>query len=283
MRRTAAATLFVSLLLAPGAWAAGNPDVAALQVGLRQRGFYGGTVDGVLGPVTISAVRRLQRRARLAVDGVPGPRTRQALGRFGRKPRLGGRVLASGSRGWDVAALQFAMAAHGFPSGRLDGLFGASTGMALRRFQGWAGLRADGVAGPAAVAALRAAPPSCPISLASPVATAYTDGFGPRGNRFHPGIDYPGPSGTSVFAAASGRVTFAGFSLGGYGNLVTIAHGGGTRTMYAHLSRVGVRVGQYVQSGRRIGRVGSSGNSTGPHLHFEVRVRGAAVDPMTGL
>ena len=283
MKRTAAATLFVSLLLAPGAWAAGNPDVASLQVGLRQRGFYGGTVDGVLGPVTISAVRRLQRRARLAVDGVPGPRTKQALGRFGRKPRLGGRILAPGSRGWDVAALQFAMASHGFPSGRLDGLFGASTGTALRRFQGWAGLQADGVAGPAVVAALRAAPPSCPISLASPVATAYTDGFGPRGNRFHTGIDYPGQPGTSVFAAASGRVTFAGFSLGGYGNLVAIAHGGGTRTMYAHLSRVGVRVGQYVQSGRRIGRVGSSGNSTGPHLHFEVRVRGAAVDPMTGL
>jgi murein DD-endopeptidase MepM/ murein hydrolase activator NlpD len=283
MKRTAAVTLFVSLLLAPGAWAAGNPDVAALQVGLRQRGFYGGTVDGVLGPVTISAVRRLQRRARLAVDGVPGPRTKQALGRFGRKPRLGGRILAPGSRGWDVAALQFVMAAHGFPSGRLDGLFGASTGMALRRFQGWAGLSADGVAGPAVVAALRAAPPSCPISLASPVATAYTDVFGPRGNRFHTGIDYPAQSGSSVFAAASGRVTFAGFSLGGWGNLVTIAHGGGTRTMYAHLSRVGVRVGQYVQSGRRIGRIGSSGNSTGPHLHFEVRVRGAAVDPMTGL
>jgi murein DD-endopeptidase MepM/ murein hydrolase activator NlpD len=53
--------------------------------------------------------------------------------------------------------------------------------------------------------------------------------------------------------------------------------------MYAHLSRVGVRVGQYVQSGRRIGGMGSSGHSTGPHLHFEVRVRGAAVDPMTGL
>ena len=170
MKRTAAATFLVSLLLAPGAWAAGNPDVAALQVGLRQRGFYGGTVDGVLGPGTVSAVRRLQRRARLAVDGVPGPRTKKALGRFGRKPRLGGRVLAPGSRGWDVAALQFAMASHGFPSGRLDGLFGASTGKALRKFQGWAGLQADGVAGPAVVAALRAAPPSCPISLASPVA-----------------------------------------------------------------------------------------------------------------
>ena len=283
MKRTAVATLFVSLLLTPGAWAAGDPDVAALQVGLRQRGFYGGTVDGVLGPSTVSAVRRLQRRARLAVDGVPGPRTKQALGRFGRKPRLGGRILAFGSRGWDVAALQFAMASHGFPSGRFDGHFGASTGRALRKFQRWAGLQADGVAGPAVVAALRTAPPNCPISLASPVASAYSDVFGPRGNRFHTGIDYRSNAGTPVFAAASGRVTFAGFSLGGWGNVVTIAHGGGTRTMYAHLSRIGVRVGQYVQSGSRIGRVGSSGNSTGPHLHFEVRVRGAAVDPLTGL
>ena len=283
MKRTAAATLFASLLLAPGAWAAGDPDVAALQVGLRQRGFYAGTVDGVLGPSTVTAVRRLQQRARLAVDGVPGPRTKRALGRFGKKPRLGGRMLVAGTRGWDVAALQFAMASHGFPSGRLDGHFGGSTRKALRKFQRWAGLQADGVAGPAVVAALRAPAPSCPISLASPVASAYTDVFGPRGNRFHTGIDYPGQTSTPVFAAASGRVTFAGFSLGGWGNLVTIAHGGGTRTLYAHLSRVGIRVGQYVQTGQRIGRIGSSGKSTGPHLHFEVRVRGAAVDPMTGL
>ena len=283
MKRTAALTLFVSLLLAPGAWAVGDPEIAALQVGLRQRGFYGGTVDGVLGPGTVSGVRRLQHRARLPVDGVPGARTKKALGGFGKKPRLGGRHLAAGSRGWDVAALQFAMASHGFPSGRLDGHFGASTGKALRKFQRWAGLQADGVAGSAVVAALRAAPPSCPISLASPAATAYSDVFGPRGNRFHTGIDYPGQTGTPVYAAASGRVTFAGFSVGGWGRLVTISHGGGTRTMYAHLSRVGVRVGQYVQSGRRIGGMGSSGHSTGPHLHFEVRVRGAAVDPMTGL
>jgi murein DD-endopeptidase MepM/ murein hydrolase activator NlpD len=283
MKRTTAATLFVSLLLTPAAWAGGDPEIAALQVGLRQRGLYGGTVDGVLGPGTVSGVRLLQRRARLPVDGVPGRRTKQALGRFGRKPRLGGRILAPGSRGWDVAALQFALASHGFPSGRLDGHFGVSTGKALRKFQRWANLQADGVAGPGVVAALRAAPPSCPISLASPVATAYSDVFGPRGNRFHTGIDYPGQAGTPVFAAASGRVTFAGFSVGGWGRLVTIAHGGGTRTMYAHLSRVGVRVGQYLQSGQRIGRIGSSGKATGPHLHFEVRVRGAAVDPLTGL
>ena len=144
MKRTAALTLFVSLLLAPGAWAVGDPEIAALQVGLRQRGFYGGTVDGVLGPGTVSGVRRLQHRARLPVDGVPGARTKKALGGFGKKPRLGGRHLAVGSRGWDVAALQFAMASHGFPSGRLDGHFGASTGKALRKFQRWAGLQADG-------------------------------------------------------------------------------------------------------------------------------------------
>ena len=283
MKRTAAATLFASLLLTPGAWAVGDPEIAALQVGLRQRALYAGTVDGVLGPGTVSGVRRLQRRANLPVDGVLGPRTKQALGKYGRKPPLGGRILTAGTHGWDVAALQFALASHGFPSGRLDGQFGASTGRALRKFQRWAGLQADGVAGPAVVRALRAAPPRCPISLASPAATAYSDLFGPRGNRFHAGIDYPGQTGTPVYAAASGRVTFAGFSLGGWGKLVTISHGGGTRTMYAHLSRVGVRVGQFVQSGRRIGGMGSSGHSTGPHLHFEVRVRGAAVDPLTGL
>ncbi len=283
MKRTAAAALFAFLLLAPGAFAAGNPEVAALQVGLRQRGFYLGTVDGVLGPGTVSAVRRLQRRARLTVDGVPGPRTKRALGRFGRRPPLGGRLLVAGTRGWDVAALQFAMASHGFPSGILDGHFGAATERALRTFQRWAGLPADGIAGPGVFSALRAAPPTCPISLSSPVAAAYTDLFGPRGNRFHTGIDYPGATGTPVTAAAAGRVTFAGFSVGGWGNLVTIAHGAGTRTMYAHLSRVGVRVGQSVAPGQQIGRIGSSGYSTGPHLHFEVRVRGGAVDPLTGL
>ncbi len=170
MKRTAAAALFAFLLLVPGAFAAGNPEVAALQVGLRQRGFYLGTVDGVLGPGTVSAVRRLQQRARLTVDGVPGPRTKRALGRFGRRPPLGGRLLIAGTRGWDVAALQFAMASHGFPSGILDGHFGAATERALRTFQRWAGLGADGIAGPGVFSALRAAPPACPISLSSPVA-----------------------------------------------------------------------------------------------------------------
>jgi len=198
--------------------------------------------------------------------------------------RSGRRLLVNGMRGWDVAALQFALAWHGFPSGDFDGHFGGSTERALRLFQHWAGLSQDGQAGPGVVAALRLALPVCPISLTHPVAGPHTDGFGPRGNRFHTGLDYPGAVGTPVVAAASGVVTFAGWSAGGWGNLVIIAHSGGvTRTLYAHLSRVTVSVGQQVGVGQQIGRVGSTGKSSGPHLHFEVRLRGAAVDPLSGL
>lgn len=281
--RAAAATVFAFLLLAPGAFAAGDPEIAALQVGLRQKGLYGGTVDGVLGGGTVRAVRRLQQRAGLSVDGVPGPQTKRALGRYARRAPLGSRPLATGARGWDVAALQFSLAWHGFPSGTLDGGFGSSTERALRKFQRSAGLAADGRAGAAVFAALRTPLPSCPIGLAPPVAGPYGDAFGPRGNRFHTGLDYPAPTGTPVSAAAAGRVTFAGWSAGGWGRLVTVAHGGGTRTMYAHLSSVGVRVGQRVEAGQRLGRVGASGRATGPNVHFEVRVRGAAVDPLVGL
>jgi peptidoglycan hydrolase-like protein with peptidoglycan-binding domain len=281
--RTAVATVFVVLLVAPSALAAGDPEIAALQVGLHKRGLYGGSVDGVLGDRTVSAVMRLQRRAGIAVDGVPGRQTRSALGGYGRRAPLGRRVLVAGMRGWDVAALQFALAWHGFPSGRFDGIFGPSLDRALRGFQLWAGLRADGLAGSSVVAALRAPLAACPIRLAAPVAGPYTDLFGPRGRRFHTGIDYPAAKGTPVTAAASGLVIVAGWSVGGWGRLVTIEHSSGTRTLYAHLSRVGVRPGQRVEAGQRIGRVGASGGATGPHLHFEVQLRGAAVDPLTGL
>jgi murein DD-endopeptidase MepM/ murein hydrolase activator NlpD len=281
--RTAVATVFAVLLVAPSALAAGDPEIAALQVGLHKRGLYGGSVDGVLGDRTVSAVMRLQRRAGIAVDGVPGRQTRNALGGYGRRAPLGRRVLVSGTRGWDVAALQFALAWHGFPSGRFDGIFGPSLDRALRGFQLWAGLRVDGLAGSSVVAALRAPLAACPIRLGAPVAGPYTDLFGPRGRRFHTGIDYPAAKGTPVTAAASGLVIVAGWSVGGWGRLVTIEHSSGTRTFYAHLSRVGVRPGQRVEAGQRIGRVGASGGATGPHLHFEVQLRGAAVDPLTGL
>ena len=86
-----------------------------------------------------------------------------------------------------------------------------------------------------------------------------------------------------VAAAGRGQVVFAGWDTTGYGNLVVIEHPLGVRSMYAHLSRIGVNRGSAVVAGTTIGRVGSTGVSTGPHLHFEVRLRGAAIDPLTAL
>jgi hypothetical protein len=266
----------------PVARAAGRPAVAALQVTLRHHHVYRGPVDGVIGPRTTAAVMRFQRRHGLTPDGVAGPRTRRAFGRFARHV-LGSRTLARGNSGWDVAELQFALAWHGFPNGRIDGGFGVHTERALLKFQRWAHLTPDGVAGPGTVHALRAPLPLCPIRLAWPLQAPIGSPFGPRGLGFHPGIDLPAATGTPVGAAGPGRVIFASLDRGGYGNLLEIAHGGGVVSMYAHLSSFAVRVGQFVATGARIGRVGSTGESSGPHLHFEVRVRGAAVDPVPAL
>ena len=269
----------LSLLLVAPARAAGDPAVAVLQATLQSRGLYTAAVDGLRGPATEAAVRAAQRRAGLAVDGVVGPRTRRAL----RLRPLGSRALRVGAAGTDVLALQFALAWHGFPSGTFDGGFGAHTDAAVRRFQRFARLTADGVAGPATFAALRAPPPRIALSLARPIQGPVTDGFGPRGSRFHSGIDIPAPAGTGVVAAAPGRVAYAGWLPGGGGLRVAVAHRDGVRTLYAHLSRVEVRVGELVQAGWQVGRVGATGDATGPHLHFEVRVRGAAVDPVPAL
>ena len=256
--------------------------VAALQVALLSRGLYGATVDGVRGPLTRDGVRRFQARSGLVADGIAGPRTRAALGWRGR-PGLGARVPRAGMRGWDVAALQFLLATRGFPSGPFDGVLGPRGDSALRRFQAWAGLGADGLAGPATLAALRRPPARSPLRFLAPIGGSPTDRFGPRGDAMHTGIDYPAPAGAGVVAAGRGCVQSAGYDAGGYGNLVVIAHRAGMTSWYAHLSTMAVRPGQCLVAGTPIGTVGSTGNSTGPHLHFELRVSGAAIDPLSGL
>ena len=103
-------------------------------------------------------------------------------------------------------------------------------------------------------------------------------------SNFHRGIDIAAPSGTAIGAARIGTVIYAGWSSQGYGNMVKIRHAGGAETWYAHMSSIGVSVGQYVDQGQFIGRVGSTGLSTGPHLHFELHESaGRHVDPLLAL
>jgi murein DD-endopeptidase MepM/ murein hydrolase activator NlpD len=112
-----------------------------------------------------------------------------------------------------------------------------------------------------------------------PVQGVLTSGFGWRWGRMHEGIDLAVPVGTPVVAAAAGTVIVAGW-FGGYGNLVVVDHGNGFATAYGHNTSVTVGVGQLVAQGQLISYSGSTGHSTGPHVHFEVRVNGTAVDPL---
>lgn len=127
--------------------------------------------------------------------------------------------------------------------------------------------------------ALDGIPQVVPASIQS-----ITSGFGYRRDpingrgAMHAGIDFKGPIGSPIFAAADGRVTFAG-QKSGYGNAIEITHANGLLTRYAHLSRIGVQVGQQVTAGTTIGGLGSTGRSTGPHLHFEVRINDRAINP----
>lgn len=125
---------------------------------------------------------------------------------------------------------------------------------------------------------------SAPGTLAWPVSGTITSPFGYRRNpfgggmEFHQGLDIAAPMGTTITAAAAGTVISAGW-YGGYGNYILIDHGGGMATGYGHCSQIFVSVGQQVQKGQAIGAVGSTGYSTGPHVHFEVRIHGKPVDP----
>jgi murein DD-endopeptidase MepM/ murein hydrolase activator NlpD len=195
--------------------------------------------------------------------------------------------MRRGNRGWDVAALQFLLQRRGFGAGRADGVFGPLTEGAVMRAQRAAAVGVDGLAGPVTIASLRrrGEPPADPVRFLRPVAGPIGDGFGaPRaGGRLHQGLDFPVPFGTPVGAAGVGTTIFAGYNYGGYGNLVVIQHRLGFTSWYAHLSSIATAVGQRVAGGTRIGYVGSTGYSTGPHLHFEVRRYDTPIDPLPRL
>ncbi|MCH2078261.1 MAG: DUF5930 domain-containing protein [Rhodobacteraceae bacterium] len=124
--------------------------------------------------------------------------------------------------------------------------------------------------------AAQKAPFSLPVNLGQ---VRSTSGFGPRWGRMHNGHDWAGPIGTDIKATADGVVVSAGWSSG-YGRLIKIQHEFGIETRYAHLSKIRVSVGERVSRGQHIGDLGNSGRSTGPHLHYEVRVGGKPVNPM---
>jgi lipoprotein NlpD len=118
------------------------------------------------------------------------------------------------------------------------------------------------------------------LDLIWPVRGKPSSSFGRRNGRGHDGLDIPAKPGTPIIAAAAGRVIHSGTDLGDYGRVVIVKHEGNYSTVYAHNRRNRVEKGDFVEQGQLIGEVGSSGNASGPHLHFEVRRKRAPVDPM---
>jgi murein DD-endopeptidase MepM/ murein hydrolase activator NlpD len=118
------------------------------------------------------------------------------------------------------------------------------------------------------------------VDLVWPLRGRKTSGYGPRGDRHHHGLDLAAPTGTPVVASAGGKVAYSGNGMRGYGRVVVIKHPNDLSTVYAHNSKLLVRMGDSVGQGQTIARVGQTGRATGPHLHFEVRRRGVPEDPM---
>jgi murein DD-endopeptidase MepM/ murein hydrolase activator NlpD len=121
--------------------------------------------------------------------------------------------------------------------------------------------------------------PSLGISLIEPAQGTISSRFGIRTRDNHKGLDIANSSGSPIRAAATGTVTYASYNSGGYGNLVIISHGNGIQTYYGHNSKLYVTVGQTVSQGDVIAAMGSTGMSTGPHCHFEIRINGVAQNP----
>ncbi len=169
------------------------------------------------------------------------------------------------------------LAAPSILIGRDQDIVGAPVDFARMPKPGAGGVSAPGLRGLPRFATM---PSRLPLA-----ASSLTSRFGVRRHpisgdvRLHSGVDLAAPQGTPVYAPTAGYVSAATWN-GGYGLFIAIEHGGGMQTRYGHLSRLAVASGQYVAAGAVIGYVGSTGNSTGPHLHYEVRIGGQAVNPV---
>lgn len=239
-------------------------------------------------------------------------RSATAMGKssiLGRLTARGGKVTSTtGMLGGAALAGLSALGGMGGFGGRAGGgsfgaggIMGGALGGAMGGF-GFAGMAAGAMAaGGMGVISMMSAPRPQPMQpqtgpftvglggFAIPTAGTITSNFGPRtpfktstgiSSSDHKGVDIAAPHGAPVIASKDGIVTFAG-PRGGYGNLIIIDHGGGVETRYAHLSAIGVSTNTSVRQGQIIGNVGSTGSSTGSHLHFEIRSGGQTIDPAT--
>ena len=253
-RVTRAGVVFLTLavmLLVPASAQASRANVAALQSALTRLHLYQGFVDGVRGPLTRNAVVRLQRRRGLAVDGIAGPQTRHALGRYGR-PRLGSRVMKTGNRGWDVAALQYLLQRKGYGPGIADGIFGGLTQAAVARAQSAAGIGVDGLAGRQTIRSLRGHGSSADPGSGRFCAPCRVRSVTASARRARAAASTRASTSRLPTAPASvppprGTTIFAGRNYGGYGNLVVVQHSLGYTTWYAHMSSITSWVGEHGQ------------------------------------
>lgn len=205
------------------------------------------------------------RRLQEATVSVIGARTEEA--RVARDRLAGDRDRLATVRSLKASALAGARSTREEYLREVDALAAESAALAARIQEAQRGAGSTGSGQPSAA------------GFIWPCDGVVVSGFGMRWGRMHEGIDIGCSFGTPNRAAASGTVIYAGW-LGGYGNLVVVDHGNGLSTAYAHASAIVVAVGQSVSQGETVSLVGSTGNSSGPHLHFEVRVNGSAVDPL---
>ncbi len=243
-----------------------------------------GDVDGVIvqrGDVS-ATVAEVQRRVGVVDDAIFGPITERAVGEFQARAGLArtGRVDVKTWKALFAASVSF-VSADSAQAKRITAKLPVRPAAPKQRATGGGSASGSGSTSGAVGAAPVPSAPASPSAgdcgtIVTPVNGVQTSGYGD--GRGHDGVDIAAPTGTPVRAADCGTVDFAG-TQSGYGNIICIQHSGSLSTCYAHLSVIGVKQGQYVEVGQVVGKVGSTGRSSGPHLHFETRVNGQAQDP----